>query len=337
MFGSHLPPDAYAEPLPGLVCLAALIVLTDPMASRKPAAAPVAVSDELIAPVTPGVDVCYQTFGSPDDDPLLLVMGLGGPMNWWDTDLCEQFARAGFFAIRYDNRDTGRSTHLKAKVTRSMLLRAFAGRRVRAPYSIGDLASDAFGLLDHLGLDAAHVVGVSMGGMIAQTMAVEQPKRVLSLTSIMSTTGRRSVGWQSPKLLPALIAPRSPGRAAYVEASAAMWRMIGSPGYPADHEELATRAGETYDRGFDARGVLRHMMAVLTQPDRTQRLRSLRVPTTVIHGLSDRMVHVSGGRATSSAVVGSELLLIDGMGHDMPSALYPTFVEAVRRTADRAE
>lgn len=293
-------------------------------------------SEEMLAPVSPGIELCYQTFGDPGDEPLLLVMGLSGPMTWWEDELCEQLARAGFYVVRYDNRDVGRSTKVAARVSRGMLLRAFAGRRVRAPYSIGDMATDAFGLLDHLGLDGAHVVGISMGGMIAQTMAIEQPDRVRSLVSIMSTTGRRTVGWQSPKLLPGLIAPRQPGRESYVQTSAALWKMIGSPDYPADHDELARRAGITFDRGWDARGVLRQMLAVLTQPDRTIRLRGVRVPTLVVHGLSDRMVHVSGGRATAAAVPGAELLLIDGMGHDMPPALFPTFVDAIRRNADRA-
>ncbi|WP_110182029.1 alpha/beta fold hydrolase [Nocardioides solisilvae] len=305
-----------------------------PRTPERPA--PVATSDELLAPVSPGVELCYQTFGDPGGDPLLLVMGLGGPMTWWDTALCEQLARAGFHVVRYDNRDTGRSTHLAARVTRAMLVRAFMGRRVRAPYSLADMADDAFGLMDHLGLEAAHVAGVSMGGMIAQTMAVAQPRRVLSLTSIMSTTGRRTVGWQNPKLLPALVAPRHPGREAYVQTSAALWKMIGSPDYPVEHEVLAERARVTYDRGFDARGVLRHMLAVLTQPDRTRRLRGLRIPTSVVHGTADRMVHVSGGRATAAAVPGAELVLVDGMGHDMPEALHPSLVDVIRRTADRA-
>lgn len=293
-------------------------------------------SEEMVAPVSPGIELCYQTFGDPADEPLLLVMGLSGPMTWWDAEFCEQLVEAGFYVVRYDNRDTGRSTKVQARVTRAMLLRAFTGQRVRAPYSVSDLAADAFGLLDHLGLDSAHVAGISMGGMIAQTMAIERPSRVRSLVSIMSTTGRRTVGWQSPKLLPALIAPRQPGRESYVQTSAAMWKMIGSPAYPVDHDALAARAGETFDRGWDARGVLRQMLAVLTQPDRTVRLRAVRVPTLVVHGLSDRMVHVSGGRATAAAVPGAELLLIDGMGHDTPEALFPTLVEAIRRNADRA-
>lgn len=297
----------------------------------------VVVSDELFAPVSPGIELCYQTFGSPDDEPLLLVMGLGGPMTWWDADLCERLARAGFFVVRYDNRDTGRSTKVRARVRRSQLLRAFATGRARAPYTLEDMAADGLGLLDHLGIGSAHVAGVSMGGMIAQTMAVAAPSRVLSLTSIMSTTGRRTVGWQSPTLLPMLVAPRRPGREAYVQSSAAMWKVIGSPGYPSDADVRRRRAEETFDRGFDASGVMRQMLAVVSQPNRTVRLRSLGIPATVIHGLADKMVHVSGGRATASAVPGTELLLIDGMGHDMPAQLFDTFVDAIRRTADRAD
>ena len=298
--------------------------------------APVAESEELFAPVARGVELCYQTFGDPDDDPLLLVMGLGGPMNWWDPELCRALARAGFYVVRYDNRDIGRSTLLEGRVRRSTLVRAFAGARVRAPYDLRDLAEDAFGLLDHLGLASAHVVGVSMGGMIVQTMAITRPDRVRSMTSIMSTTGKRTVGWQHPSLLPRFLAGRKPGREAYVRGSVAFWTLIGSPGFPQDREEVAKRAGETYDRGVNPHGVMRQMLAVVTQTGRSERLRGVRVPTLVIHGMADKMVHVSGGRATAAAVPGAELLLIDGMGHDLPPELFGTFVAAIRRTADRA-
>ncbi len=293
-------------------------------------------SEELFSPVGRGIELCYQTFGDPDDDPLLLVMGLGGPMTWWDPEFCEALARQGFYVVRYDNRDTGRSTVLDVRVGRSTLLRAFAGTRVRVPYTLADLADDAFGLLDHLGLSSAHVVGISMGGMIAQTMAIARPDRVRSLTSIMSTTGKRTVGWQNPTLYPSLLASRKPGRAAYVASSAAFWKLIGSPAYPQTTEQVEKRAGDTFDRGVSASGVVRQMLAVLTQPNRSQRLHSVRVPTLVVHGLADKMVHVSGGRATASAVPGAELLLVDGMGHDLPPALFETFVAAIRRTADRA-
>jgi pimeloyl-ACP methyl ester carboxylesterase len=296
----------------------------------------VPTSGELFAPGAPGVELCYQTFGDPDGDPLLLVMGLGGPMTWWDPELCRMLARRGFYVIRYDNRDTGRSTKVPGRVTRTMLVRAYTGRRVRPPYGLRDLAADAVALLDHLGLGAAHLVGVSMGGMIVQTVAIEHPKRVLSLTSVMSTTGKRTVGWQHPRLLPTLIGRRGRGRTAYAEGSAAIWALIGSPLYPPDPADTLAKANETFDRGWSAGGVLRQMVAVTTQANRSQRLHAVHVPTLVIHGTDDRMVHVSGGRATAAAVPGAELLLIDGMGHDLPPALFETFVDAIRRTADRA-
>ncbi|GAB3868771.1 alpha/beta hydrolase [Nocardioides maradonensis] len=296
----------------------------------------VETSPELLAPLSADLELCYQTFGDSAADPLLLVMGLGGPMTWWDTALCEQLARAGFYVIRYDNRDTGRSSRGRGRVRPHTLLRAFVGGRPRSAYSLDDMAGDAFGLLDHLGITAAHVAGVSMGGMIAQTMAIEHPERVLSLTSIMSTTGSRRVGGPHPVLIPLLLAPRGPSRESYIEGALRVWRVIGSPGYPQTEEKLATRAGNTYDRGVSPEGTLRQMLAVLTQRDRTARLGELRMPVTVVHGLADKMVHVSGGRATAAAVPGSEILLIAGMGHDLPVELFDTFVTAICRTADRA-
>jgi pimeloyl-ACP methyl ester carboxylesterase len=297
----------------------------------------VPVSEELFAQVAPDVKLCYQTFGDPGGDPLVLVMGLGGPMTWWDPELCTMLAETGFHVVRFDNRDTGRSSRMKGRVTRSQLVRSFLGRGGRAPYTLSDMAGDAFGLMDHLGWESAHVVGVSMGGMIAQTMAVDQPRRVRSLTSIMSTLGKRTVGWQHPSLLPALIGPRTPGREAYVVASAKMWQLIGSPGYPSDADKVRARAEETFDRGVSASGVMRQMVAILNQPDRSRSLASLRIPAAVVHGSSDKMVHVSGGRATARAIPGAELLVIDGMGHDMPEELFGTLTEIIRRTADRAE
>jgi len=282
------------------------------------------------------VELCYQTFGDRGSDPLLLVMGLGGPMTWWDPDFCSLLAEHGFFVIRYDNRDVGRSSRVRGRVRRGTLARSYAGLRAPAPYSLEDMAEDGFGLLDALGLDTAHMVGISMGGMIAQTMALRHPGRVESLTSIMSSTGRRSVGWQDPRLLPMLLARRSKSREHYIAASARLWKIIGSPLYPDTTETVRERAAETWDRGFSASGVARQMAAIVTQPDRSRALRSLRVPALVIHGMSDRMVHVSGGRATSHSIPGAELLLIDGMGHDVPRDLHGTFAEAIRRTADRA-
>jgi pimeloyl-ACP methyl ester carboxylesterase len=302
----------------------------------RDAAASVAVSPELFAAVSTGVELCYRTYGDPGDEPMILLMGLASPLNWWDPELCSMLARRGYFVIILDNRDVGRSTKVGGRVTRRMLVRAFAGTHVRAPYSLTDMASDAFALLDHLGIDSAHVVGVSMGGMIAQTMAVEEPARVRSLTSMMSTTGKRTVGWQHPRLLPVLLKPARAGREAYADNSVAMWHLIGSPGYPRAEERTRAVADETYDRGLSQSGALRQMMAILTQPNRSERLHDVRVPSVVIHGLADRMVHVSGGRATAAAIPGAELVLVDGMGHDLPEELFATFVDAIDRTASRS-
>ena len=297
---------------------------------------PVAISEELIAPVGSGIELCYQSFGDPADEPLLLVMGLGGPMTWWDPELCTQLAEAGFFVVRYDNRDTGRSTKVRARVPRAALVGSFLGRGAEPPYTLSDMALDAVGLMDHLGWDSAHVAGVSMGGMIVQTLAIEHPDRVRSLTSIMSTLGKRTVGWQHPSLLPMLVANRGPGREAYVETSTRMWQLIGSPAYPVADEKVRARAEETFDRGVSASGVMRQMLAILNQPNRAKALRQLQVPAAVVHGRADKMVHVSGGRATARAIPGAELVLLDGMGHDVPEELFETFTDVVRRTANRA-
>lgn len=300
------------------------------MQSRTPSSSP-----EQLADLPNGIELAYQTFGDRDAEPLLLVMGLGGPMTWWDPEFCEELVDRGFYVIRYDNRDTGRSTKVSGSINRRKIVASFAGLKPQTPYTMQDLADDGLFLLDHLEIDRAHVAGVSMGGMIAQTMALSAPKRTLSLTSIMSTTGRRTVGWQDPSLLPLLMARRH-SREAYIETSAKLWRVIGSPLYPDTTETIRERAAETWDRGVSRAGVMRQMGAILTQPDRSRALRSLRVPTLVIHGTHDKMVHVSGGRATSSAIPGSELLLVPGMGHDVPPQLHETFADAIRRVADRA-
>lgn len=185
-------------------------------------------SGEQFASLPSGIDICFETFGSADDPAILLVMGLGGPMGWWSEDLCARLAKRGYFVIRYDNRDTGRSTKLRQhKVGKTDIFRAYAGL-AKAPYGIGDLADDAFGLLDHLGIDAVHLVGVSMGGMIVQTMAIAEPARALSMTSIMSTTGNRRVGWQNPRVIPALLASSGRTRDSYVERTLRTSTIIGS-------------------------------------------------------------------------------------------------------------
>lgn len=297
----------------------------------------VPTSEESVARLADGVEICYQTFGDPTGEPLLLVMGLGGPLTWWPTALCERLAAAGFHVIRYDNRDTGRSTIFRdARVTKQHLVGAFLGRRVPVPYSLRDMARDAVGLLDHLGIGAAHVAGVSMGGMIAQTMAVDSPERVRSLTSLSSTTGSRRVGYLDPRLMPHMLRRAGRSRDEYVAGSVEFWRRIASPAYRDSDEDARERAQVTFDRGISLSGVMRHMIAVLTQRDRTEDLRELRIPVSVVHGLADRMVHVSGGRATARAVPGAELVLVPGMGHDLPTGLHALITDTIRATADRA-
>lgn len=305
------------------------------MTSPAPLPHIVDISGELFTTSDDGLDLCFQTFGDPTDPAVLLVMGLGGPMTWWDPEFCIMVASRGFFVIRYDNRDTGRSSKVRHRMPKSAVVRAFLRRPVDAPYTLSTMADDGFAILDELGISAAHVCGVSMGGMIAQTMAIEHPERVLSLVSIMSTTGNRLVGYQDARLAPALLARRD-GREGYVHGSSQFWKKIMSPAYPTDPVEVLQRAGETFDRGFSAGGVLRQMVAVLTAPDRTLALGRLGMPVTVIHGFNDRMVHVSGGRATARAIPGSELLLVPGMGHDTPAPLFGLFVDAIERTAARS-
>ena len=281
-------------------------------------------------------EIATEAFGDPGDPAVLLIMGQMASMLWWPEAFCERLAAAGRFVIRYDNRDTGRSTKLKQhRVTRADIFRAAAGRG-RPPYTMGDMAGDAVGLLDHLDLKAVHVAGVSLGGMIAQTLAIEHPDRVLSLTSIMSTTGRRGVGWPHPRVIRGML--MSPGRTrdSYAERSIKGAGMIGSPDYPPDRDESLARAYETYDRGWTASGVSRQLIAVLSQPDRTARLAALDIPVSVLHGRADPLIHRSGGRATAKAIPGAEHLEVPGMGHDLPRPLYDTFIDAIVKTAGRA-
>lgn len=293
-------------------------------------------TEEQVAVLESGIEICYDTFGNPEDPALLLIMGLAGPLTWWAPELCEQFAERGFYVVRFDNRDVGRSSILRGLGgRRGDIVRGFVRRRTATPYSISDLADDAAGLLDYLGIKQAHVTGVSMGGMIAQTLAIEHPDRVLSLVSIMSTTGRRSVGWQDPRLFPMLLGAGDRTREQAIARSVRTWAAIGSPDYPTPPDEVRERAGETYDRGVSVSGVVRQMQAILAQPDRSRALQSLKIPALVIHGLNDRLVHVSGGRATARSIPGAELLLIPGMGHDLPRKLWPVFVDGVARTAAR--
>jgi pimeloyl-ACP methyl ester carboxylesterase len=281
-----------------------------------------------------GIEIVYETIGDPADRPLLLVMGLGMQLIHWDRELCERLAERGFHVIRFDNRDAGHSTQIDAPVPN--LMRVMAGLRIDSPYLLDDMAGDAFGLLDHLGIEAAHVAGVSMGGMIAQAMAINRPERVLSLTSIMSTTGERRAG--RPKLrVWSVLTRRAPReKDAFVEHFVRVFRAIGSKGFPFDEHRVRELAAATYERGDNPAGTGRQLAAIMASGDRTEGLRGLRVPTTVFHGRSDPLVPFRGGRATAHAIPGARLIAIPGMGHDLPREVWPLLVDAIAETAERA-
>src|SRR4051812_6261471 len=289
---------------------------------------------EEFAPVN-GIEVCYERFGEEGRPPLLLIMGLGGQMIWWDDEFCEALAARGFHVVRYDNRDTGRSTIFDdAPVPKPLdLLRR---NRKAAAYSLEDMADDGVALLDHLGIDAAHVVGASMGGMIAQTIAIRHPDRVLSLTSIMSTTGDRGVGKARWRLYPALLKPAPKERAAYVKQFVKTFQAIGSPGYPPDLERSRELAGRSFDRAFHPAGSARQLAAIVTAPDRTPMLRDLKVPAVVIHGADDKLVAPSGGRATPGAGPRARPGVIPRGGGDKPPRGWARLPGATGETPARA-
>ena len=282
------------------------------------------------------IDLCYETFGDAQAPPLLLVMGLGSQMILWEEDFCRALVDRGYFVIRFDNRDAGRSTVLRGAPvpTRTQLvLRDGRG----AAYSLDDMAGDAAGLIDRLRLGAAHAVGASMGGMIAQLLAIHYPRRIRSLVSIMSTTGSRRVGQAHPRMwLRMLRSPRR-DREGYIADFVEAHRAIGSPDYPSDPERLRATAARCFDRGLHRAGTARQLAAALTAQDRTSWLRELRLPTTVVHGAADQLVAPSGGRATAQAIPGARLMMIPGMGHDLPRALWPQIIDAITANAATAD
>jgi pimeloyl-ACP methyl ester carboxylesterase len=283
-----------------------------------------------------GIEVAYERFGDPSAPPVLLIMGLATQMLGWPDGFCSMLAERGLQAIRFDNRDIGLSTHL-VDAPRADMMAAMTGDTSSASYTLSEMAADTAGLLDALELPSAHIVGVSMGGMIAQAVAIEHPERVASLTSIMSTTGDASVGQATQEALGALLSPPATTRQEAMDRTVAVFRVIGSPGYELDEDELRMRAGLSYDRSNDAEGVARQLLAIIASPDRTPGLRSLSTPTLVIHGADDPLVNVSGGRATAAAVPGAELVVIDGMGHDLPRALWPQITERIAEHVARAD
>ncbi|HEY5784894.1 MAG TPA: alpha/beta hydrolase [Microlunatus sp.] len=270
------------------------------------------------------VELAYTTAGDPTGPPVLLVAGLGGQLISWEDGFCQALVNRGLYAIRFDNRDAGLSSHL-------------GGPAPELAYGLADLAADAAGLIDALGLGSAHVVGASMGGMIVQLLAIEHPGRVRSLTSIMSTTGDPAVGEASDAAVAVLMAPPAGTREGVLDGAVVANRVLGSPSYPMAAEELRARAGRAFDRAYDPAGFARQLQACMTTPDRTENLRRIDLPALVVHGAADALIGVSGGRATAAAIPGSELLVLDGVGHELPEALWPVVVDRIVDLVLRAE
>ena len=287
---------------------------------------------EQLTDVGRGITICHESFGDPADPPLLLVMGLGMQMVGWHQDFCADLAARGFHVVRYDNRDTGRSTHFDfpQPTLGQLMTRRFAPEQ----YGLEDLADDAAGLIEALELGPVHLVGVSMGGMIAQTLAARRPDLVRSFTSIMSNTGSRITGQPAFGLMRELLKRAPDEREAFIEHTVRIFTLIGSPG--SDHEEIREMAAQHYDRGHDPAGTGRQLGAILKSGNRTRLLSKIKAPTLVIHGKSDRLVRPSGGRATAKAIPGARFLRIDEMGHDLPRHVWDWMIEAIVANTERA-
>jgi pimeloyl-ACP methyl ester carboxylesterase len=284
-----------------------------------------------------GIELEYETFGSPDDPVLLLVMGLGAQMIVWDERFCRQLADGGRHVVRFDNRDIGLSTKFDGQHVdvMSLVLATFAKAPIpTVPYDLADMAADAIGLLDHLGVERAHVVGASMGGMIAQTMAIEHAHRLLSVTSMMSTVGDVAYGTPSPEALTVLLTP-SPTTREQAIAQAAAYAVTCSKRY-FDLDWAQRLAADSFERCSYPEGVMRHIAAVCAGGDRSDALRRVSVPVLVIHGLDDVLINPSGGRRTAELIPGATLLEVADMGHDMPEPLWPTLISAILSHSDAA-
>jgi pimeloyl-ACP methyl ester carboxylesterase len=284
---------------------------------------------------TNGLELEYDTFGNQGDPPVLLVIGFAQQLLSWDVGFCTQLAAHSFYVIRFDNRDVGLSTKMTA-LGRPNIPAILGGDQSTVKYGIEDMADDAAGLIAALGVGAAHVVGVSMGAMIAQTLTIRHPDRVKSLVSIMSTTGDPSVGHPTPEAFAALTQRPPKERDEYIEQGLRVWQVLRSPGFPHDDARSRAQIAAAYDRSFFPEGAVRQFAAIAAQRDRTESLRGLKVPVTVIHGADDPLINKSGGEATARACPGATLIVIPGMGHDLPVAVWTTIIDAIVETARRA-
>lgn len=286
-----------------------------------------------------GIELEYETFGDASQPPLVLIMGLGAQMILWEDAFCADLAASGFFVVRFDNRDIGLSTQLDALGIPNVfegMQAAQSGKPVNAPYTLADMADDTLALMTKLGIARAHIVGASMGGMIAQTVAIRHPDRVLSLTSIMSTTGDPTLPQATGDALRMLLTPAPLDRTGNVAHMLEAWKVIGSPGYPFDEAGMRTIFERAFDRGHNPGGVARQLTAIMASGDRTSALRSVSAPTLVIHGKGDPLIPIAAGNATAEAVPGATLLVIDGMGHDFPRGTWAPIIAAIGDLAKRA-
>ena len=281
-----------------------------------------------------GIMLEYDSFGDAAGRPLLLVMGLGAQMIRWDEDFCSLLADRGHYVIRFDNRDVGLSTKLDDAAVPEMpelVGKLMAGESPEVPYTLDDMADDAAGVLDALGVESAHVCGASLGGMVVQTMGIRHGHRLKSMVSIMSTTGSQDVPPATPEAMAALTSPTPADLEGFAARNLEVNAVIGSPGFERDLDRARRRSIESFHRSVYPDGTARQMAAIIAHGDRTERLASVSVPTLVIHGDADPLVHPDGGRATARAMPRAELLMIEGMGHDLPVGTWPEIVDAIDR------
>jgi len=287
-----------------------------------------------------GVDLCYEIFGAADAEPMLLIMGLGAQMIHWDDDFCRQLAARGFRVIRFDNRDVGQSGKLSggARVTPFELFKMrFFRIQISAPYRLYDMAKDTVGLMDALGIASAHIVGASMGGMIAQEIAIGFPQRIRTLISIMSTTGNPHMPMPTREAMAVLMAPPSASREEYFKRFSQTWKVLRAGSFPEDEALDRIRAQRNYERGLSPDGSVRQLRAILASGSRKERLRSVKTPTLVIHGTVDPLVRPIAGKDTAASIPGATLLMVEGMGHALPIPMWPQVIDAIDEHAHQVE
>lgn len=289
-------------------------------------------SDEKPARLPSGIVLAYDTFGDPSSDPILLIQGLSWSMILWDEDFCSRLADRGYFVIRFDNRDIGHSTKLESLGTpniRELIRNVMEGKPVSAPYLLSDMAGDAFGLLDHLEIESAHVAGISMGGMIGQTMAIERPERVRSLASLCSTTGHPSLPQPTPEAMKVITVPPPSDREGFIAHFMQNWRILSGSRFPVDEKRVRVYAEQSFGRGFSTPGVARQIAAVNASGSRREALQSLKIPVLVIHGGADPLLPLECGIDTAEAVPGARMKIIEGMGHTLPEPVWDEIIDAI--------